>query len=498
MLLTKTVNLRSNKVVLSEKNIEYDDNIDLFKCIIGINGAGKTELLNTYFTNAYKDNIDIIKYSNALEFNQNRKKRKKQENDNSNKIDLTSNKYLQSNNINEMNREYSIFQIMVSAQEYELLKKSDETGIINFEHKKVFLDLSDFGEAVLLLQDKYFSNNSNDEIKSSLKKLIINKQAKVILKTFFSIIDEYLPKNDKNEKIENIITSIDENKINTYEYTQNKEINKEINDFLEAYIFYKENFSNKGNSLDNAIELNNKDNHKTIIEMCQHINKPGITSDAFRSISFYWNSLSSGELSILNLLGRLHSYKEENKDPKDTILLIDEVDLGLHPEWQRVWVKRVLPIIGKILKKEKDKTRLEVIITTHSPIILSDLANDDIIYLNNNGMDKSCNNEKTLGQNIYKLFLNSFYLDNTQGEFSIYFIEKIIKELNEIETSIKELNETETSIKELKERIEAIGKNIELIGENIIRNALEEKIEEIREELEEIREELEEIIKNHK
>jgi len=154
MLLTKTVNLRSNKVVLSEKNIEYDDNIDLFKCIIGINGAGKTELLNTYFTNAYKDNIDIIKYSNALEFNQNRKKRKKQKNDNSNKIDLTSNKYLQSNNINEMNREYSIFQIMVSAQEYELLKKSDETGIINFEHKKVFLDLSDFGEAVLLLQEK--------------------------------------------------------------------------------------------------------------------------------------------------------------------------------------------------------------------------------------------------------------------------------------------------------------------------------------------------------
>lgn len=146
--------------------------------------------------------------------------------------------------------------------------------------------------------------------------------------------------------------------------------------------------------------------------------------------------------------------------------------------------KRVLPIIGKILKKEKDKTRLEVIITTHSPIILSDLANDDIIYLNNNGMDKSYNNEKTLGQNIYKLFLNSFYLDNTQGEFSIHFIEKIIKELNEIETSIKKQKNIENNkIKELKEKIEEIGKNIELIGENIIRNALEEKIEEIREEL---------------
>lgn len=203
--------------------------------------------------------------------------------------------------------------------------------------------------------------------------------------------------------------------------------------------------------------------------MCKFINnKSSITYDAFKGISLYWNGLSSGELSILNLLGRLHSYKEENKDPKDTILLIDEVDLGLHPEWQRVWVKRVLPIIGKILKKEKDKTRLEVIITTHSPIILSDLANDDIIYLNNNGIDKSYNNEKTLGQNIYKLFLNSFYLDNTQGEFSIYFIRNLINELNNLK------NIENKKIKELKDKIE-------LIGENIIRNVLKEKIEEIEE-----------------
>lgn len=130
--------------------------------------------------------------------------------------------------------------------------------------------------------------------------------------------------------------------------------------------------------------------------------------------------------------------------------------------------KRVLPIIGKILKKEKDKTRLEVIITTHSPIILSDLANDDIIYLNNNGIDKSYNKEKTLGQNIYKLLLNSFYLDNTQGEFSIYFIRNLINKLNNLENIENE------KIKELKDKIE-------LIGENIIRNVLKEKIEEIEE-----------------
>ena len=269
MLLEKNVQIRSKTISLSENNIKYAKNVDLFKCVIGINGSGKTELLNIYFNNEYKkDNVDIIKYSNALEFNQIKNKIKKQKKDLSTKIDLTSNKYLQSNHINDMNREYSISQIMISAEKYDLLNKSDDEGVIDFEHKKVFLSLSDFGEAVLLLQDKYFLNNSEDLKDSNkilLKKLVSNKLEKVILKTFFSIIDKHLPKNDKdkNEKIRNILTSIiDENKTNTYEYTKNKKINEEINDFVKSYIFYKENFSNKGNSPDNALELNNKENPK--------------------------------------------------------------------------------------------------------------------------------------------------------------------------------------------------------------------------------------------
>lgn len=207
--------------------------------------------------------------------------------------------------------------------------------------------------------------------------------------------------------------------------------------------------------------------------MCNHINKAGITSDAFRGISLYWNSLSSGELSILNLLGRLHEHKKKNEKPKDTILLIDEVDLGLHPEWQRVWVKRVLPIIGDILNNN-NKNRLEVLITTHSPIILSDLANDDIIYLNNNGIDNDYNKkEKTLGQNIYKLFLNSFYLDNTQGEFSISFINDIINKL-------KKFKKNKQTFKQQSDNFNKIEKYIDLIGEDITRNALIDELEKIK------------------
>ena len=180
--------IRSKTISLSENNIKYAKNVDLFKCVIGINGSGKTELLNIYLNNEYKkDNVDIIKYSNALEFNQIKNKIKKQKKDLSTKIDLTSNKYLQSNHINDMNREYSISQIMISAEKYDLLNKSDDEGVIDFEHKKVFLSLSDFGEAVLLLQDKYFLNNSED-LKDSNKKLVSNKLEKVILKTFFLLL----------------------------------------------------------------------------------------------------------------------------------------------------------------------------------------------------------------------------------------------------------------------------------------------------------------------
>jgi len=60
-------------------------------------------------------------------------------------------------------------------------------------------------------------------------------------------------------------------------------------------------------------------------------------------------------MSILNLLGRLYSGKKIYGNIPNKLLLIDEVDLGLHPEWQRLWISDVLPLISEILCSDVNK-----------------------------------------------------------------------------------------------------------------------------------------------
>lgn len=74
--------------------------------------------------------------------------------------------------------------------------------------------------------------------------------------------------------------------------------------------------------------------------------------EILNSIEFSWNALSSGEYALLNLFGRLYSKSQTLNETADVIVLLDEVDLGLHPEWQRKWINSVLPIIGKIFKEK--------------------------------------------------------------------------------------------------------------------------------------------------
>ena len=182
-------------------------------------------------------------------------------------------------------------------------------------------------------------------------------------------------------------------------------------------------------------------------------------------------------MSILNLLGRLYSGKKIYGNIPNKLLLIDEVDLGLHPEWQRLWISDVLPLISEILCS--DDQELQVIITTHSPIILSDILNQDIIYLGDGELQ-----EKTFGQNIYTLFNNSFFLDDVQGKFVSDKLAYISNFLNEL-SSKRQFELTKENCNKLREILgvsntgeinnisefkEILHSLIDSIGEEILRN----------------------------
>ncbi|HEM4050336.1 TPA: ATP-binding protein [Streptococcus suis] len=154
-------------------------------------------------------------------------------------------------------------------------------------------------------------------------------------------------------------------------------------------------------------------------------------------ITFSWDGLSSGELALLNLFGRLYSIKKGLK-ATNILLLLDEVDLGLHPEWQRRWISVALPIIKEIFKGK----HIQIIMTTHSPIMLSDIYADNVIMLRkdtngnriiveNQGMEK--NQVTTFGQNIHDLYRDSFFLESTRGEYAKEQIQETTKVLYELE-----------------------------------------------------------------
>lgn len=191
-----------------------------------------------------------------------------------------------------------------------------------------------------------------------------------------------------------------------------------------------------------------------------------------------WKGLSSGELALLKTFSRLYSAKKalerkesvvENKE--NYLLLLDEVDLGLHPRWQRKWISTALPIIEKIF----EDNHLQIIITTHSPIFLSDIFEENIIFL----PEESCTrNYRTFGQNIYSLFKNAFFLNEDEfiGEYAYQKIQDTIEYLRfKIDGKLESLDSDNLYYNINEEDAKKISKKIiDSIGEKIISNQLYE------------------------
>lgn len=137
-----------------------------------------------------------------------------------------------------------------------------------------------------------------------------------------------------------------------------------------------------------------------------------------------WEKISSGQYYFLNLFGRLNSVKE-TVHSKTLLIMIDEVDLGLHPDWQRRWVKYVPTIISNIFIN----TEIQLLLTTHSPIILSDLLKDDVSLI---GDGASNYNFRTFANNIHELMAEQFFLqEGVVGAFAKSKIDYIITDLQE-------------------------------------------------------------------
>lgn len=195
-------------------------------------------------------------------------------------------------------------------------------------------------------------------------------------------------------------------------------------------------------------------------------------------IEFTWQNLSSGQNSYSDMLSRLYKIKYDKEyytSLKEIMILIDEGELYLHPDVQIKFLDNFIKFLGLLFY---DKN-IHIVLTSNSPFVISDLPNYSVIYMKSkdglvtieaDGIDK----QKTFGANIHNLLRHSFFMKGgTIGSFAKSKIDKIIQILN---NNIDGFNE------ELLEEysIEEIRKEIELIGEPVIKNKLLEMFDEIK------------------
>lgn len=217
-----------------------------------------------------------------------------------------------------------------------------------------------------------------------------------------------------------------------------------------------------------------KDTEEFMKELLEHYGKINLEFP-FLKISF---GVSSGEYTLLSVFADLYSMVYDtgtgvapcvNSDsPYGTgalLLIFDEADISLHPKWQRMYMKWLLDFCLKMFPADLN---VKIILTTHSPILLSDFPAHSVCCLSkaeNGTIAVRANGRNTFASNIHTLYLDSFFLDDcgTMGAFAEETINGIAEKLLTENGGFNNIREMKTIIS--------------YIGEGLLKQKLEEAME---------------------
>lgn len=225
--------------------------------------------------------------------------------------------------------------------------------------------------------------------------------------------------------------------------------------------------------------------------------------DPYYFLDFSWG-LSSGEYNLLSMFSSFYyiftedytnekhgMYKIKNQlDSGDevccdsVIIMIDEADLTYHPQWQTEFIAILTRFLTKVYPPECCKS-IQLLISTHSPILLGDMPSDHVVYLKYDSKKKCTEvdmdvHSDTFGQNIYLLFKDSFFLNQgTMGRFAKDKITELFNKLEKIEK--RDESTAEILDGDLSAELKRCENFAVLIAEPIIRNKLMRQIARIGE-----------------
>jgi len=222
--------------------------------------------------------------------------------------------------------------------------------------------------------------------------------------------------------------------INENRYKKNMNMLDSIREYIKSHHCDAIISLLKAGTFTNDFYIVNFDIFHRIVEI--YLDYISTSNGAIDFLQFEFSSLSSGEenyilmLALLELGIRAHLHKDVKNS--NIVLLLDELEHTFHPEWQKNTISYLLSFLNSII--DKNEIKFHILVTSHSPFLISDLSKNNIIFLDKykeEDNDVKYKQQKignckvvdglkqTFGANIHTLLSDSFFMeDGLMGEFA--------------------------------------------------------------------------------
>ncbi|WP_346354020.1 AAA family ATPase [Azotosporobacter soli] len=231
-----------------------------------------------------------------------------------------------------------------------------------------------------------------------------------------------------------------------FSITFSKGKKEEFSAFLEAYDKLKEFAAYIKQAWEVKNDLN-KVQEDYIYDDLLSSSRKDLGTWVYEAMPFEINKLemATGEQNILNLVsiatGQLKKFCLQQPGwsyslNKNLIVLIDEIELNMHIEWSRRMIGFLKNYFDKMKIKifdqeeifYKTNNTIQLIFSTHSPFMLSDIVNQNIILLEKQGKQIKTVQaiSKTFAQNIQEIMTDSFFVKDYWGEYAKELLEEVI------------------------------------------------------------------------
>lgn len=147
------------------------------------------------------------------------------------------------------------------------------------------------------------------------------------------------------------------------------------------------------------------------------------------------DTFSSGEKQKLYTLSAIVYHLQNLDSVSDNVrryeavnIILEEIELYFHPEWQRTYCYDLMDLIYK--SGLQNIKAINILFVTHSPYLLSDIPKTNVLFIKD-GVPSYSMQENTFGSNINGLLKNGFFLPSLpMGEFAHQKINSMFAKLH--------------------------------------------------------------------